>query len=70
MAKRMKCDPCRRNKVGGQAVIEGVMMKRGEETALATRRDDGTVDIKKNSFVSVKKKIKFQCLKKKQILQT
>ena len=59
MAKRVKCDPCRRNKVGGQAVIEGVMMKRGEETALATRRDDGTVDIKKNSFVSVKKKIKF-----------
>ncbi len=59
MAKRMKCDPCRRNKVGGQAVIEGVMMKRGEETALATRRDDGTVDIKKNSFVSIKKKIKF-----------
>lgn len=58
MAKRMKCDPCRRNKVGGQAVIEGVMMKRGDETALATRRDDGTVDIKKNSFVSIKKKIK------------
>ncbi len=59
MAKKMKCDPCRRNKVGGQAVIEGVMMKRGEKTALATRRDDGTVEIKNNSFVSIKKKIKF-----------
>lgn len=59
MAKKMKCDPCRRNKVGGQAVIEGVMMKRGETTALASRRDDGTVEIKNNSFVSIKKKIKF-----------
>lgn len=58
MAKKVKCDPCRRNKVGGQAVIEGVMMKHGEETALATRRDDGTVEIKKNSFVSAKKKYK------------
>ena len=58
MAKREKCENCRKNRVGGQAVIEGVMMKRGEETALATRRDDGTVDIQKNSFVSIKKKYK------------
>ena len=58
MAKKQSCDPCRRNKVGGQAVIEGVMMKRGEETALATRCDDGRVDIQKNTFVSVKKKVK------------
>ena len=58
MAKKKSCDPCRRNKVGGQAVIEGVMMKRGEETALATRCDDGRVDIQKNTFVSVKKKVK------------
>lgn len=58
MAKKQNCDPCRKNKVGGQAVIEGVMMKRGEKTALASRCDDGTVDIKKNSFVSVKKKYK------------
>ena len=61
MAKKQKnCElDCRRNKVGGQAVIEGVMMKRGEATALATRCDDGTVDIKLDTFVSVKKKIKF-----------
>lgn len=58
MAKKEKCENCRKNKVGGQAVIEGVMMKRGEETALATRCDDGTVDIQRNSFVSVKKKHK------------
>ncbi|MBO5374524.1 MAG: DUF1385 domain-containing protein [Clostridia bacterium] len=59
MAKNKQCDPCRKNKVGGQAVIEGVMMKRGEQTALATRCDDGTVDIKKNTFTPIKKKYKF-----------
>ncbi len=59
MAKKQTCDPCRKNKVGGQAVIEGVMMKRGEQTALATRCDDGTVDIKKNTFTPIKKKYKF-----------
>lgn len=58
MAKKQQCDPCRRNKVGGQAVIEGVMMKRGEQTALATRLDDGTVDIKKNTYIPIKKKYK------------
>ncbi|MBQ2809840.1 MAG: DUF1385 domain-containing protein [Clostridia bacterium] len=59
MAKKQVCDPCRRNKVGGQAVIEGVMMKKGEETALATRCDDGRVDIKLDTFVPIRKKIKF-----------
>ena len=58
MAKKENCLDCRKNKVGGQAVIEGVMMKRGDQTALATRRDDGTVEIKKDSFVSIRKKIK------------
>ena len=47
---------CRRNKVGGQAVIEGVMMKNGEEVCLAMRREDGRVDISKSKFVSVRKK--------------
>jgi len=55
-----KCDlSCRRNKVGGQAVIEGVMMKNGEEVCLAMRREDGRVDISKSSFVSVRKKHKW-----------
>ena len=41
---------CRRNKVGGQAVLEGVMMKSGERVCIAVRKD---------SFVSVRKKHKF-----------
>lgn len=45
---------CRKNRVGGQAVIEGVMMKKGEEVALAVRRDDGTIEIDKSKFVALK----------------
>ncbi|MBQ8163646.1 MAG: DUF1385 domain-containing protein [Clostridia bacterium] len=50
---------CRRNKVGGQALIEGVMMKHGDDIAIAVRKDDGSVEIKKEKFVSVKKKHKW-----------
>jgi len=54
------CDlSCRKNKVGGQAVIEGVMMKNGEEVSLAMRKEDGSVEISKSKFVSVKSKHKW-----------
>ena len=54
------CDlSCRRNKVGGQAVIEGVMMKNGEEVCLAMRKEDGSVDVSKSKFVSVRTKHKW-----------
>ena len=36
---------CRRNRVGGQAVIEGVMMKNGSDVALAVRKEDGSVEM-------------------------
>lgn len=45
---------CRLNKVGGQAVIEGVMMKNGQEVALAVRKEDGTIEIDKSKFVALK----------------
>ena len=45
---------CRKNRVGGQAVIEGVMMKKGEEVALAVRKDDGTIEIEKSKFIALK----------------
>ena len=50
---------CRKNRVGGQAVIEGVMMKKGEEVALAVRKDDGTIEIEKSKFVALKTKHKW-----------
>ena len=45
---------CRLNKVGGQAVIEGVMMKNGQDVALAVRKEDGTIEIDKSKFVALK----------------
>ena len=50
---------CRRNKVGGQAVLEGVMMKSGERVCLAVRKPDGSIEKQTDSFVSVRKKHKF-----------
>jgi len=49
---------CRLGKVGGQAVLEGVMMKSGDDVALAVRKDDGTVEIKRSKHVSLRKKHK------------
>ena len=48
----------RLNRVGGQAVLEGVMMKAGERTVTTCRRDDGTLTVTDNKFVSVRKKHK------------
>ncbi len=59
MDKNKDCLDCRRNKVGGQAVIEGVMMKNGEDVCLAMRKEDGTVEIARSKFVSVRKKHKW-----------
>ncbi|MCL1827591.1 MAG: DUF1385 domain-containing protein [Candidatus Cloacimonetes bacterium] len=39
--------------IGGQAVIEGVMMRGPDQIATALRRKDGSVDLQKRSFVSL-----------------
>ncbi|MBQ7390010.1 MAG: DUF1385 domain-containing protein [Clostridia bacterium] len=49
-------DPARLNKVGGQAVIEGVMMKAGEKTVTTCRKDDGSLVVYDSEFVSVRKR--------------
>ena len=61
MSKEKECIDlsCRRNKVGGQAVIEGVMMKHGEDISLAVRKADGSVEIRNSKFVSFKSKHKW-----------
>lgn len=62
MAKTKKCcvgkDPARLNKVGGQAVLEGVMMKAGERTVTTCRKEDGSLVVNDSKFVSVRKKHK------------
>ena len=54
------CDDvsCRMGKVGGQAVIEGVMMKAGKRTVTTCRKDTGELVVTDNSFVSVREKNK------------
>ena len=44
--------------IGGQAVIEGVMMKNKEEYAIAVRKPDNTIVIEKNQFTSKSEKYK------------
>ena len=50
---------CRLGKVGGQAVLEGVMMKSGDDTCLAVRGEDGKITTRKSKFTSLRKKNKF-----------
>ena len=50
---------CRLNKVGGQAVLEGVMMKAGKHTVTTCRKEDGSVFVHDDEFVSIRKKHKW-----------
>lgn len=45
--------------VGGQAVIEGVLMRTGDDYAVAVRKPDGSISVKKEKYVSITKKNKF-----------
>jgi uncharacterized protein YqhQ len=49
---------CRLNKVGGEAVIEGVMMKAGDRVSTACRMEDGKIGVIERKFVSARKKHK------------
>ena len=62
MSKDNKCAvscPERLGKVGGQAVLEGVMMKAGNRTVTTCRKEDGSIVVNDATFVSVRKKHKF-----------
>lgn len=50
--------PERLGKVGGQAVLEGVMMKAGSHTVTTCRREDGTLAVHDGGFTSVRSKHK------------
>ena len=58
MKKEQTPRSCRLNKVGGQALLEGVMMKSGDDVVLSVRRDDGSIVTASDKFVSAKKKCK------------
>ena len=50
---------CKYVAVGGQALMEGIMMKGPEGTAMSLRLPDGTIETSMKDFVSVRKKYKF-----------
>ena len=62
MSKKQKDNnqkSCRLGAVGGQAVLEGIMMRNGDNYAVGVRRESGEISIAKDTFVSVRKKHKF-----------
>lgn len=54
MKKQESC--ARRADIGGQAVMEGVMMKAPEAIAIAVRRPDNTIVVRRDAYVSPAKK--------------
>ena len=59
MSKKKNDLSCRLGRVGGQAVLEGVMMKAGDRTVTSCRKPDGTVYVHDDVFKSVRTKNKF-----------
>jgi len=45
--------------VGGQAVIEGVMMRSPDRVSVAVRRPDGKIVLKSDPYISISKRYKF-----------
>ncbi len=45
--------------VGGQAVIEGVMMRGADRIAIAVRKPNGNIALKTSPFISIVKRLKF-----------
>lgn len=44
-------------KIGGQAVMEGIMMRNGDDYAVAVRKADGTIEIKEDKYIGLAKKL-------------
>ncbi len=60
MSKKDKpCCPERLGTVGGQAVLEGVMMKSAKLVALSVRKTDGTIETETKPWHSIREKNKF-----------
>lgn len=55
--EKQKC--CHKTSVGGQALIEGIMMNGPKGAAVSVRTPDGTIDTEMVKFKHIKDKIKF-----------
>ncbi|MBQ9691737.1 MAG: DUF1385 domain-containing protein, partial [Clostridia bacterium] len=49
---------CRLGAVGGQAVLEGIMMRHKDRCSIAVRKEDGTITVKNDNFVPLRKRYK------------
>lgn len=49
--------------VGGQALMEGIMMNGPEGKAMALRLPDGSISVEKKTFTSIKDKINFSAFR-------
>ena len=58
MSKKEKCECARRTSIGGQALMEGIMMRGPETTAMAVRNTQGEIVIEKFP-TETKKRAKF-----------
>ena len=62
MSKKNEQNSCpfadRLGKVGGQAVLEGVMMKAGKRMVTTCRKEDGSLVVTDDNFVSLREKYK------------
>ena len=59
MSEKQNDLSCRLGRVGGQAVLEGVMMKAGDRTVTSCRKPDGTIYVHDDTFTSIRTKNKF-----------
>lgn len=57
MKKTEEVNP-RLGKVGGEAVLEGVMMRCGDRYSIASRHEDGSISVENRSYVSLRKRSK------------
>lgn len=58
MARRKQCY----SGIGGQAVLEGIMMKNGDKCAVAVRKADGTIEVQMMDYQGALPKNKFTTL--------
>ena len=58
-----KAGTMKSSNIGGQAVLEGIMMKNGKDYAVAVRKPDKEIEVKKDeyrSFISGKSSLRFR----------
>lgn len=60
--KNCKKETCKKTSIGGQALIEGIMMMGPDKSAIAVRRADGEIELKIDEVKMLREKNKFFAL--------